>query len=71
MNATTTDIYTVAQIADMFDVHVHTVYRWIHCGILSASRVGHRFYITRRSLEEALLSQTSKEIHNDDTHSHS
>lgn len=70
MNATSDGIYTASDVSDLFDVHINTVYRWIHSGILSASRVGHRFYITSRALNEALLPHRPKEIHNGNTYSH-
>lgn len=70
MSATSDVIYSASDVSGLFDVHINTVYRWIHSGILSASRVGHRFYITRQALDEALLPQRPKEEHNGNAYSH-
>ena len=67
MNAQSSDVYTVADLARIFDVHPHTVYRWIHSGILPASRIGHQFYFTHQALCEALLPSTPKEVPNETT----
>ena len=45
-------LYTVEQAAEVLDLHVKTIRRYIHEGKLKAKRIGKEYRITRVDLEE-------------------
>ena len=45
-------LYTVEQAAELLDLHVKTVRRYIHDGRLKAKRIGKEYRITRVDLDE-------------------
>jgi len=45
-------LYTVEQAAEILDLHVKTIRRYIHDGRLKAKRIGKEYRITRADLEE-------------------
>ena len=45
-------LYTVEQAAEVLDLHVKTIRRYIHEGKLRAKRIGKEYRITRADLEE-------------------
>src|SRR5262245_32030907 len=48
----TQHLYTVEQAAELLDLHVKTIRRYIHEGRLKAKRIGKEYRITRTDLEE-------------------
>jgi excisionase family DNA binding protein len=48
----TQHLYTVEQAADLLDLHVKTIRRYIHEGRLKAKRIGKEYRITRVALDE-------------------
>ncbi|KAA5805957.1 MULTISPECIES: helix-turn-helix domain-containing protein [Thermoanaerobacterium] len=44
--------YTVQEVAEMFKVNIHTVYRWIKEGRLNAVKVGDLVRITESELNK-------------------
>ena len=48
----TQHLYTVEQAAEVLDLHVKTIRRYIHDGRLKAKRIGKEYRITRADLEE-------------------
>ena len=45
------DSLTLQQVADEFDVHYMTAYRWVRLGMLNATKVGRSWVVTREDLE--------------------
>jgi excisionase family DNA binding protein len=45
-------LYTVEQAAELLDLHVKTIRRYIHDGRLKAKRIGKEYRITRADLDE-------------------
>ena len=45
------DSFTLQQVADEFDVHYMTAYRWVRLGMLNATKVGRSWVVTREDLE--------------------
>lgn len=48
----TQHLYTVEQAAELLDLHVKTIRRYIHDGRLKAKRIGKEYRITRVDLDE-------------------
>ncbi len=59
-------LYTVEQAAELLDLHVKTVRRYIHDGRLKAKRIGKEYRITRVDLDEftggAMPAQTAPAV---------
>jgi excisionase family DNA binding protein len=49
--ATVTNLYTAEQVAELLNVHVKTVRRYVRGGRLQAKRIGKEYRITRSALE--------------------
>ena len=46
--------YTTKEVAEMFDVTVHSVQRWIRSGHLEANKIGRKYLIKEEYVENML-----------------
>jgi excisionase family DNA binding protein len=47
-----THLYSIEQVAELLNLHVKTVRRYVHTGRLKAKRIGKQYRITRPDLDE-------------------
>ena len=52
--------YTVPEVAETLNVGTATVYRYIKRGALQAQKVGGKFYVTDRTLEEFVAGEKTR-----------
>ena len=55
-------LYTPEQIAQLLQVNVVTVHRWLRDGKLKSVKIGRLWRVSARNLEEFIHSKTRKEL---------
>lgn len=54
------EIYTIKQVAEMYQVNLKTIYNWIYSGKLKATRLSGSVRVSKKDLDE-FIQKSSKD----------